>query len=87
MPGPNLLRFLEQSRITHIVLPPSALAVLPWQELSDLGVICVGGEACGSELVKKWAVGRRFYNLYSPTEGSIWATQQRSRSNQMAERL
>ena len=74
MPGTNLLGFLKQNRITHAVLPPSALAVLPWEQLSDLGVICVAGEACGIELVKKWGAGRRFYNLYGPTEGSIWTT-------------
>ena len=73
-PGMKLLDYLSQNRITHMTLTPSTLAVLPWKELPDLGVLCVAGEACSTELIKKWAAGRRFYNLYGPTETTIWAT-------------
>ncbi|MCB0087815.1 MAG: AMP-binding protein, partial [Caldilineaceae bacterium] len=32
------------------------------------------GEACHADLVDRWSDGRLFYNLYGPTETTIWAT-------------
>ncbi|MDJ0729381.1 MAG: non-ribosomal peptide synthase/polyketide synthase [Crocosphaera sp.] len=74
MPGQPLISQLETHRITHITLPPSALAVLPKRELPHLKTIIVAGEACSPELVKQWSVGRNFFNGYGPTEGSVCAT-------------
>jgi hypothetical protein len=34
----------------------------------------VAGEACPSAVAAPWVDGRTFWNLYGPTEGSIWAT-------------
>jgi amino acid adenylation domain-containing protein len=74
MPGPPLIEQLRDNKITHITLPPSALAVLPRENLSSLQTIIVAGEACSPELVKKWSQGRNFFNGYGPTEGSVCAT-------------
>ncbi len=74
MPGLPLIKQLRDNKITHITLPPSALAVLPWDNLSSLQTIIVAGEACSPELVKKWSQGRNFFNGYGPTEGSVCAT-------------
>ncbi|MFM7353635.1 MAG: amino acid adenylation domain-containing protein, partial [Microcystis aeruginosa] len=74
MPGLPLIKQLRNNKITHITLPPSALAVLPWENLSSLQTIIVAGEACSPELVKKWSQGRNFFNGYGPTEGSVCAT-------------
>ncbi|MBC1194395.1 non-ribosomal peptide synthase/polyketide synthase [Microcystis aeruginosa BLCCF158] len=74
MPGLPLIKRLSDYAITHISLPPSALAVLPLVELSTLKTIIVGGEACSSELIKQWSAGRNFFNAYGPTEGSVCAT-------------
>jgi amino acid adenylation domain-containing protein len=74
MPGLPLIKQLRENKITHITLPPSALAVLPWENLSSLQTIIVAGEACSPELVKKWSQGRNFFNGYGPTEGSVCAT-------------
>ncbi|TRT96054.1 MAG: amino acid adenylation domain-containing protein [Microcystis aeruginosa Ma_OC_LR_19540900_S633] len=74
MPGLPLIKQLRENKITHITLPPSALAVLPWDNLSSLQTIIVAGEACSPELVKKWSQGRNFFNGYGPTEGSVCAT-------------
>ncbi|MCF3582473.1 non-ribosomal peptide synthase/polyketide synthase [Planktothrix agardhii 1811] len=71
MPGLPLMERLRHHAITHITLPPSALAVLPWENLPSLQTIIVAGEACSPELVKKWSQGRNFFNGYGPTEGSV----------------
>lgn len=74
LPGLSLLQVLRQQAITHIELPASVLAALPFAELPALQTIIVGGEACSPELVAKWAVGRRFFNAYGPTEATVCAT-------------
>ncbi|AOX02680.1 hypothetical protein BJP34_27455 [Moorena producens PAL-8-15-08-1] len=74
MPGDDLKQILHQSGVTHVTLPPSALAVLPTDELTALGQIIVAGEACPIELVNQWSVGRRFFNAYGPTESTVCAT-------------
>ncbi|MEH2279392.1 MAG: amino acid adenylation domain-containing protein [Nostoc sp.] len=71
LPGQSLVDFLTQHKITHIFLPPSALAILPKATLSNLQSIGVGGEACSAELVSQWGRGRRFYNCYGPTECTV----------------
>ncbi len=55
MPGPELLEFLARHRVSIVTLPPSALGALPVGDLSDLATITVAGEACGAELVSRWA--------------------------------
>ncbi len=74
LPGPALADFLRQQSISIVTLPPSALAAMPQEHLPDLEIITVAGEACPSSLVDTWGVERRFYNLYGPTEGTIWST-------------
>jgi amino acid adenylation domain-containing protein len=74
IPGAPLVALLAARRITVLTIPPSTVAVLPPAELKDLRVLVVAGEACGAELVSRWSPGRRFFNAYGPTEGSIWAT-------------
>ena len=73
-PGQPLLQLLQLQRITHVTLVPSALATLPTQELLALQNIVVAGEPCPANLVASWAVGRRFFNAYGPTESTVCAT-------------
>ncbi|MEG4026392.1 amino acid adenylation domain-containing protein [Microcoleus sp. S13C4] len=73
-PGQPLLLLLQEQRITHATLVPSALAVLPTQELPALETIVVAGEPCPPSLVTQWAGGRRFFNAYGPTESTVCAT-------------
>jgi amino acid adenylation domain-containing protein len=75
LPGPPLMRFLTDQGITIATLPPTALAALPQAELPALQTLIVAGEACPAELMDRWASSRRFFNLYGPTESTIWATQ------------
>ncbi|MCX5661183.1 MAG: amino acid adenylation domain-containing protein [Planctomycetota bacterium] len=80
--GHDLANFLRDERINVVVMPPSALAgvsdMKPTDvELPDLRIVTVAGEACPAEVVGRWARGRSFFNLYGPTETTIWATMSR----------
>jgi amino acid adenylation domain-containing protein len=77
LPGPALARMLADQAIEVVTLAPAALAALSETSLPALRVITVAGDVCPAELVNRWAPGRRFYNLYGPTETTIWATQYR----------
>ncbi|WP_346762728.1 non-ribosomal peptide synthetase [Agaribacillus aureus] len=74
LPGPDLIRLLNQKKISHVTLPPSALSILPKAKLPHLKVITVTGEACPEMLVDKWSAGRKFFNGYGPSEATIGAT-------------
>ncbi|MBO1049494.1 MAG: amino acid adenylation domain-containing protein [Dolichospermum sp. DEX182a] len=74
MPGDDLQQILDNYSVTHVTLPPSALAVLPTHEFPALGQMIVAGEACPLELVNQWSVGRRCFNAYGPTESTVCAT-------------
>ncbi|WP_309728318.1 amino acid adenylation domain-containing protein, partial [Chamaesiphon sp. OTE_75_metabat_556] len=74
LPSQVLVDFLTEHQISHIIIPPSVLSVLPPATLPDLQTIIVGGEACPAELVAQWAPGRRFFNGYGPTESTICVT-------------
>ncbi|WP_292867177.1 non-ribosomal peptide synthetase/type I polyketide synthase [Nostoc sp. LPT] len=74
LPGENLMQLLHDQSITHITLPPSALAVLPAERLPALQYIIVAGEALSADLVAQWSRGRRLFNAYGPTESTVCAT-------------
>ncbi|MBW4594951.1 MAG: amino acid adenylation domain-containing protein [Brasilonema angustatum HA4187-MV1] len=74
MPGTPLIERLRDHGITHVTLPPSALAVLPTEELPSLQTMIVAGEASSVELIKQWSAGRNLFNAYGPTEASVCAT-------------
>jgi amino acid adenylation domain-containing protein/thioester reductase-like protein len=74
LPSAGLRRLLQEQRITHITLPPSALATLPAEDLPDLEMVLVGGEAPSPELINQWSNGRRFINAYGPTETTVNAS-------------
>ncbi|MEY3826300.1 MAG: hypothetical protein RLZZ148_1114, partial [Cyanobacteriota bacterium] len=74
LPGEGLVELLKQYGITHITLPPSALAVMPPAELTALETIIVAGEACPEGVIKQWSTERRFFNAYGPTEATVCAT-------------
>ncbi len=74
LPGAALAATFRERAVTHVTLPPSALAAMqPSQLAADL-TIAVAGEACSAELVRRWAPGRRFINAYGPTEATVCAT-------------
>ncbi|MFJ5534654.1 non-ribosomal peptide synthase/polyketide synthase [Streptomyces sp. NPDC093261] len=75
--GAELAEVLRVERITHTLLPPAALATLPPDApgtLPDLRTLVVGADACGPELVARWALHHRMVNSYGPTEATVVAT-------------
>ncbi len=74
LPGEPLVRFLEEHRVTVLTVPPSALAHVPDAALPDLRVLNVAGEACSPDLPARWASQRGFFNLYGPSEATVWSS-------------
>ena len=75
LPGPNLAKMIQKNNVGSMLLPPTALGVMPDIDMPALKVITVGGDACPKEIVQQWCKpGRRFFNLYGPTETTILAS-------------
>jgi len=74
LPGAPLVEILNARQITTASLAPPVLAALPADSLPGVGTLVSGGEACPPELARRWSTGRRFYNLYGPTEITVCAT-------------
>src|SRR5262249_5453447 len=70
--GDGLARLICDQKVTHATLPPAVVAALS-EELA-LETLTVAGEACSSDLVARWSVGRRMINAYGPTEATVCAT-------------
>ncbi|MCP4656974.1 MAG: amino acid adenylation domain-containing protein, partial [bacterium] len=79
LPGPELAELLRARRITHAILPPAVLPALEGEELPDLELLAVAGEACPPLLVERWAGKLRMWNAYGPTEDTICASMGRCR--------
>src|SRR6185436_13958746 len=71
----DLTALLQECTIA--TLPPTTLAILAPEALPGLETLIVAGEACPLELARRWAVGRRFFNGYGPTEATVCATAKR----------
>ncbi|WP_307674373.1 non-ribosomal peptide synthase/polyketide synthase [Streptomyces sp. V4I2] len=74
LPGPALTELVREQEISHVTLPPSALAVLPDDALPTVTTLVVAGEACPPDLVARWSRGRRMINAYGPTESTVCAS-------------
>ncbi|GAB3467271.1 non-ribosomal peptide synthetase [Actinophytocola sediminis] len=77
LPGEPLARLISRTRLTHLLLQPAALAVMPAGSIPAGITLSVSAEACPAELVDRWAAGRRMVNSYGPTETTISATMSR----------
>ncbi|TMQ93098.1 amino acid adenylation domain-containing protein [Actinomadura soli] len=72
--GDDLLDFMRERRITALCCVPTLLATLD-EDLPGLRFLLVSGEACPQDLVARWhRPGRRFLNVYGPTEATVTAT-------------
>ncbi|HET8774712.1 MAG TPA: non-ribosomal peptide synthase/polyketide synthase, partial [Thermoanaerobaculia bacterium] len=76
MPGQPLLATLRDLAITHVTLPPTALAACGDAELPALQTLVVAGEACPPALAERWHRKVRFVNAYGPTETTVCASAQ-----------
>ncbi|WP_434446504.1 non-ribosomal peptide synthetase [Lentzea sp. E54] len=73
-PGPDLARTIDTQRVDTACLPPTVLRLTDPALVPGLRTLMAGGEACPDEVAAAWAPGRRFLNIYGPTEASIWIT-------------
>ncbi len=73
VPGPRLLDLLRRREVSHLVMTPSVLALLPEGDLPALRTIAAGGESCPPELAERWASRVRLLNCYGPTETAIYS--------------
>jgi non-ribosomal peptide synthetase-like protein len=72
--GADLDAFLRARRVTALCCVPTLLATLE-DEHPDLRFLLVSGESCPQNLVARWhRPGRRFLNVYGPTEATVTAT-------------
>ncbi|MEU0544990.1 non-ribosomal peptide synthase/polyketide synthase, partial [Nocardia sp. NPDC005978] len=76
--GPDLTELIEAEGVTHACLTPAVAATLDARRLDTLRVLMVAGEACPQTLVRQWSRSdsagvRRLFNLYGPSETTIWA--------------
>ncbi|MET8842354.1 amino acid adenylation domain-containing protein [Streptomyces rubiginosohelvolus] len=74
LPGPPLAALLTERAITHVTLPPSALAVLEPGSPPPGSTLVVAGEACPPDLVAAWSADHLVVNAYGPTEATVCAT-------------
>ncbi|QKT08194.1 amino acid adenylation domain-containing protein [Gordonia sp. X0973] len=72
--GPELEQTIADGGVTHAVMTPTVLATLGPAAVPGLSTVLAAGEACPDELARTWARHRRFFNLYGPSEFTIWAT-------------
>ncbi|WP_405901944.1 amino acid adenylation domain-containing protein [Streptomyces sp. NBC_00656] len=74
LPGPTLAALVRERGVTHLTLPPAALAVMPPGSLPAGTTMVLAGEACPPALVHAWARDRFLVNAYGPTETTVCAT-------------
>ncbi|WAC56477.1 amino acid adenylation domain-containing protein [Gordonia sp. SL306] len=72
--GTELERFIERHQVSHAFITPAAVATMDPAAVPRLRELAVGGEAFGSELVRRWAPGRMMFNVYGPTETTVIIT-------------
>jgi amino acid adenylation domain-containing protein len=71
-----LSALMREQRVNYASLPPAILSVLEPEPYPDLVWIMSGADAVPAEMVNKWNLpGRRFVDLYGPTEAAIACTE------------
>ncbi|APU15455.1 non-ribosomal peptide synthetase [Actinoalloteichus fjordicus] len=71
-----LTALLRDQRVTYAGLPPAMQSVMEPEPYPDLKYVMGGAEVLPPELVNKWNLpGRKYLNLYGPTECAIGQTE------------
>ncbi len=70
----QLERYCREKGVTAASLTPGFLWELHPENLPDLWLLDVGGEAPSGDLLRRWLPGRRVFNTYGPTETTVNAT-------------
>ncbi|GAA1499037.1 non-ribosomal peptide synthetase [Paeniglutamicibacter kerguelensis] len=72
--GAELAEFMVDRRVSAICCVPTLLATID-EDIPSLRFLLVSGEACPRDLIVRWyRPGRRFLNVYGPTEATVTAT-------------
>jgi non-ribosomal peptide synthetase-like protein len=72
--GADLREFINERRVTALCCVPTLLATID-EDLPLLRFLLVSGEPCPRDLVTRWhRPGRRFLNVYGPTEATVTAS-------------
>jgi non-ribosomal peptide synthetase-like protein len=72
--GSDLCAFAKARRVSAMCCVPTLLATLE-EDLPELRLLIVSGEACPQDLVTRWhRPGRTILNAYGPTETTVTAT-------------
>jgi amino acid adenylation domain-containing protein len=74
LPGQEMQKIAAAEKLTHLVLPPSALLVMNPADYPTLQTVVSVGEACPPEVVTRWGGAVRLVNGYGPTEGTVCAS-------------
>ncbi|MEE4021578.1 amino acid adenylation domain-containing protein [Gordonia sp. PKS22-38] len=72
--GAPLADFIDRHGVTHAFITPAAVATMDPHAVPTLQALAIGGEAFGTELVRRWAPGRSVINVYGPTETTVITT-------------
>jgi amino acid adenylation domain-containing protein len=72
--GSELAQLLCDHAITTTAVTPSQLDMIPNGEYPALHTIIAGGEASSAATAARWSRGRRLFNVYAPTEATVYAT-------------
>ena len=72
----QIIHYINTHKITHTYLPPVVLAELPHESIGDLKhlkTISYAGESCNAKTAFYWSQKVKLFNLYGPTETTIYA--------------
>jgi amino acid adenylation domain-containing protein len=72
--GRALGEALVQHRVTHLLMTPSMLSILPRADYPDLRHVVSAGEKCPTSLVEFWGDRCNFHDAYGATEATIYST-------------
>ncbi len=72
--GRLLAQALTRYEVTHVLMTPSMLSMLPAAECRHLQHVVSAGEKCSASLVETWSQRCAFYDAYGATEATIYTT-------------